>query len=166
MYKKHDGLVLCGCVVNKCLWWFETQVLVQALIAFRVLLTFCDFSATMRTNSKSYIPSATSYIWLTSTRKRTYLRASSDVTHSASDECTGLAEINKNIKLSTAFSWQANKEMFLWTAFLFSSQGFSLILIICESSSFVKPKRAGISFQKEQIKTGFVLPEYIVTMSK
>lgn len=55
------------------------------------IITFCDFSATISTNSKSYIPSATSYIWLTSTRKRTYLRASSDVTRSVSVVFTGLA---------------------------------------------------------------------------
>lgn len=42
--------------------------------------TFCDFSAIIRTRSKSYMPKATLYNWLTSTRNNKCFRASSTVT--------------------------------------------------------------------------------------
>ena len=42
--------------------------------------TFWDFSATIRTSWKSYIPRATSYMRFTSTRNKTYFSASSGVT--------------------------------------------------------------------------------------
>ena len=59
-------------------------------------LTFCDFSATMSTNWKSYMPRATSYAWFTSTKNSTYLSASSHVTCSPVTPAAASAEEKAN----------------------------------------------------------------------
>lgn len=59
-------------------------------------LTFCDFSATMSTNSKSYMPRATSYVWFTSTKNNTYFSASSHVTCSPFTPAAASAEDKAN----------------------------------------------------------------------
>ena len=83
-----------------CVVWMGAKAHKTLETETMFMLTFCDFSATMSTKSKSYIPSATSYIWLTSTKKRTYLRASSDVTNSASVAFKGCAEIKRITKVN------------------------------------------------------------------
>lgn len=110
------------------------------------LLTFCDFSATIRTNSKSYIPSATSYIWLTSTRKRTYLRASSDVTHSVSVVFTGLAEMKAKRSLELHLS---DKQTRKWILTLFNLRQFDFLQSSGGHSRFAELKCVKIHLRKK-----------------